>query len=714
MALYTYEINSDWLFTEDPDLPGLWYAIKHVKFEDDTTYHTQTNYYRVSIFKQYGKTLYSTVRDLNGTGTNSSTDIAIPYDFDRWNLRTSWHLPNLSGDTIYVEGLGDVNCAAGYNSFYYVEFGGTTLPKQSAPEGFTGFTNAIYFLHDAEVIAKCNSTLTGAGQLGIEVHTMYRHAKDKTQVITSGSYFVNEGLYSSGSENERIDAYYPLVKNGTYSGNARIIYAPYKCNRGPTAVSSSVNLTTGEVKITFSVKPLSANGFKVWVGSQISDLNVTYPYRYSPWLEDGREVPAEFFEGSSSTFSFTLTEAERFTLFELADEFGLLDTSTGHIQMKIIWYVYTGFYPPEDVTDVEFTYVAERASSNYVNLVGRIPNVEGEVYDVNEKTLALTGDKDTLVRYHSTAHFDIRGEALDAATLQELSVSNAGGIIAGESGEFNNVESNIFYLNAIDSRGNTNRVEVVKGWIEYVKLTANIKSNEVSADGFASITISGNYYGGSFGAQDNSLTLSVRYKTGDGEYGDWVSITPTIGGSNTYEHTINLEGLDYMETYTFQAKAVDKLEEILSAEKVFTTIPVFDWGHDDFNFNVPVTIQGKRMGENTILWNGSSAMIATDRAELSEPISAQMNGIVLVFSAASGDVSWNMQYVPKVMVNLLNGGGMAFMMAPNAAMGKFGAKYLYISDDVIEGDVSNETAGTGASAIKFTNADFVLRYVIGV
>jgi hypothetical protein len=169
-----------------------------------------------------------------------------------------------------------------------------------------------------------------------------------------------------------------------------------------------------------------------------------------------------------------------------------------------------------------------------------------------------------------------------------------------------------------------------------------------------------------------------------------------------------------METYTFQAKAVDRLEEILSAEKVVSTIPVFDWGHDDFNFNVPVTIQGKRMGENTILWNGNSKMIATDRAELSEPISAQMNGIVLVFSAASGDVSWNMQYVPKVMVNLLNGGGMAFMMAPNAAMGKFGAKYLYISDDVIEGDVSNETAGTGASAIKFTNADFVLRYVIGV
>jgi hypothetical protein len=703
MALYTYEINSDWTYVEDKGLPGLWYGYKHVKFEEDTTLHTQTNYYRFSVFMKTGD-IYAQYKDAN---YNTKTRVAIPSTIKSYRLQTYWHLPNALNGTINVEGLGDIPTSSS-GSFYPYWLEGNSLTAQNAPEGFTNYTKVRYLLNDVEVVAKCSNTY-GAGQFGFQIDGGEASTSSNT-TDTANTYlsqFLTSGYTSSGTQ----EWYVNFVRSsGAIVGSVDYIYLPYQTNRRPMSISSSINLTTGEVKISFSSFPVAATGFKSWIGSVIRDYN---DYNKTiGWLDDGREIPAEYFEGSSTTpFSFTLTEAERAKLFELADEYGELDESTGQIRMRISWFAYTEFY---DADGESVIYVTENQTANYITLVGRPPLVEGEVYDVNEKTLALTGDKDTLIRFHSTAHFDIRGEALDAAVLQELSVSNAGGIIAGDSGEFNNVESNIFYLNAIDNRGNTSRVEVVKGWIEYVKLTANIKSNEISADGFASITISGNYYGGSFGAQDNALTLSVRYKTGDGEYGDWVSITPTIGGSNTYEHTINLEGLDYMETYTFQAKAVDKLEEILSAEKVFTTIPVFDWGHDDFNFNVPVTIQGKRMGENTILWNGSSAMIATDRAELSEPISAQMNGIVLVFSAASGDVSWNMQYVPKVMVNLLNGGGMAFMMAPNAAMGKFGAKYLYISDDVIEGDVSNETAGTGASAIKFTNADFVLRYVIGV
>lgn len=702
MALYTYEINSDWTYVEDKGLPGLWYGYKHVKFEEDTTYHTQTNYYRFSVFMKTGD-IYAQYKDAS---YNTKTRVSIPATVKSYRLKTYWYLPNAVNSTIQVEGLGSVPVSRGSSySPYWLE--GGSLTAQNAPEGFTQYSKVRYLLNDVEVIANCSDTY-GAGQLGFQIESKEASTGSNTtdEPNVNQSQFLTT-LYTGGGY---VDTYYSFIRtSGSIVGTVGYLYLPYKKNARPTGVSSFINLTTGEVKISFNGFPVAANRFKTWVGSQIYNMNThTNP---AGWLDDGRDVPAEYFEGSGATpFSFTLTEAERARLFELADEYGELDRSTGQISMRINWYVYTEFYGPKD----ESMYIAENQAANYITLVGRPPLVEGEVYDVNAKTLALTGDKDTLIRYHSTAHFDIRGEALDAATLQELSVSNTGGIIAGDSGEFTKVESNIFYLNAIDNRGNTSRVEVVKGWIEYVKLTANIKSNEVSADGFASITISGNYYGGSFGAQNNSLTLSVRYKTGSGEYGDWVSIAPTIGSSNTYEHTINLEGLDYMETYTFQAKAVDKLEEVLSAEKVFTTIPVFDWGHDDFSFNVPVSIQGKRMGENTILWNGNSTMIATDRAELSEPISAQMNGIVLVFSAASGDVSWNMQYVPKVMVNLLNGGGMAFMLAPNAAMGKFGAKYLYISDDVIEGDVSNAQSGTGASAIKFTNADFVLRYVIGV
>ena len=57
----------------------------------------------------------------------------------------------------------------------------------------------------------------------------------------------------------------------------------------------------------------------------------------------------------------------------------------------------------------------------------------------------------------------------------------------------------------------------------------------------------------------------------------------------TSEDSVNLTGLNYQSIYTFQAKAVDKVVTIETTEKRVKTTPVFDWGEDDFEFNVPVT-----------------------------------------------------------------------------------------------------------------------------
>ena len=53
-----------------------------------------------------------------------------------------------------------------------------------------------------------------------------------------------------------------------------------------------------------------------------------------------------------------------------------------------------------------------------------------------------------------------------------------------------------------------------------------------------------------------------------------------------------MTGLDYQTTYTFQARIVDSIETVTTNEISVKAAPVFDWGQDDFNFNVPVTIQG--------------------------------------------------------------------------------------------------------------------------
>lgn len=110
-------------------------------------------------------------------------------------------------------------------------------------------------------------------------------------------------------------------------------------------------------------------------------------------------------------------------------------------------------------------------------------------------------------------------------------------------------------------------------------------------------------------------------------------------------------------------------------------------------------------------------MNASQTLYLEETISNQQNGIILVWSFYNSGVKdwgWNFTVVPKTFVTDNTGGsGMSTFMAENSALGNVGAKYIYVRDDRIIGNDTNGKAGTGASAIKYNNNRFVLRWVYG-
>lgn len=123
-------------------------------------------------------------------------------------------------------------------------------------------------------------------------------------------------------------------------------------------------------------------------------------------------------------------------------------------------------------------------------------------------------------------------------------------------------------------------------------------------------------------------------------------------------------------------------------------------------------------GSNTrLLFTGSLLMSASDTATLQEKVSAQPNGIVLVFGRyASGTAQtymYNHAFVHKDFVKLHAGGGSNFFMTAGALFAVVGSKYLYIYDDRITGNADNTKTGT-ANGITYNNAGFDLRYVIGV
>ncbi len=140
---------------------------------------------------------------------------------------------------------------------------------------------------------------------------------------------------------------------------------------------------------------------------------------------------------------------------------------------------------------------------------------------------------------------------------------------------------------------------------------------------------------------------------------------------------------------------------------------------------IPTTLSkdasSKVYHEQKVLWGVdiTSGMYMTSghTATLTEKVSEQPSGIVLVFCYYNGpsDTNWGWitRFVPKIMVELEPGGGHTFELT-NGKFGSVGTKYLYINDDSIVGHADNNIAGTGGTGITYDNKKFVLRYVLGV
>ena len=117
-----------------------------------------------------------------------------------------------------------------------------------------------------------------------------------------------------------------------------------------------------------------------------------------------------------------------------------------------------------------------------------------------------------------------------------------------------------------------------------------------------------------------------------------------------------------------------------------------------------------------ILWSGSWLMTSAHTAKLSQPISEQKNGIILVFSQFTDSVADNSSFHHRVIHKdwvAMHPGHAECIQLSTSDLNIFATKYLYIHDDKIVGHDNNSKSGTGASGITYSNSSFILRYVIG-
>lgn len=230
------------------------------------------------------------------------------------------------------------------------------------------------------------------------------------------------------------------------------------------------------------------------------------------------------------------------------------------------------------------------------------PGISATVVDVNDTTKALTGDENKLIKYYSKVRFSLTSSPKNSATTTTRSVVYNGRTFTGGSGNswtdlFSEVVSGSYKFSVTDSRGFTNSKTINKTFIEYVKLTCYMSTTNPTASGECTIKINGNYFNGSFGSTNN--TLSVQYKINDGE---WTNATVTLSG-NTYKATANITGMDYTRAYSFYARAIDKLATVETPVKYVKAKPIFDWGSDDFHFHVGVVSnESFRIGSDRYLY----------------------------------------------------------------------------------------------------------------
>jgi hypothetical protein len=275
---------------------------------------------------------------------------------------------------------------------------------------------------------------------------------------------------------------------------------------------------------------------------------------------------------TGSSYTFSLTDAER-ELLRNATTTANSRTVVFSLATKIggTWY-YSKLY-------------------RTLSIINAQPTISPVVRDGNDSTLALTGSGSTMIKGYSDAIYSISPQAYKGAMITGQKIVCGSKSSTAASGTLSGVDSGSFVFSATDSRGNTVTQTLNKTLISYIKLTCNLAAKAPTTDGKAELTISGNYFNGSFGTASNSLIVEYRIKVNDGEFGSWQTATATPNG-NKYTAAVNLSGLEYRNTYTFQAMAKDALEIIYSAAQTVRTLPVFDWGFNDFNFNVPVSFEG--------------------------------------------------------------------------------------------------------------------------
>ena len=266
------------------------------------------------------------------------------------------------------------------------------------------------------------------------------------------------------------------------------------------------------------------------------------------------------------------------------------------------------------------------------------PLVGGSVRDINEVTLALTGDARKMVRFFSRAYCEMtpyaqKGASVVKKQIQGITVEENSLTVEEFAGETVRFE-------VTDSRGFTAEHTQQVEQIPYIRLSCDAQAErDDPVSGNATLYIFGDCYAGSFGAVDNEVTVSYSI---DG--GPPVAVQPSVTEDQRYYASASLTGMDYTRVYSIRVWVSDKLTKTEKQVTLKKGVPVFDWGEGDFAFHVPVQM------DSSLNLNGTLTLGGKTLLDMFYPVGAVFTGTVISDPAALFGGSWEQLQTNEEMI----------------------------------------------------------------
>lgn len=460
----------------------------------------------------------------------------------------------------------------------------------------------------ATVSTKCNGTYGSHYTLYLEYSLNSQDYKNNCSNITVSMYGKSDSTSYKAYNTSAVNPVSLSVEGSTkVSKNISMDFRNKKTVSMASWTGNVYHNSRGELSVdlagSFSIKGVSSLR-----GGSISRSWTlpTIPRESSVTCTDGNigsSVTVNINRASSS-FSHTIT-------YNFQGLTGTIATKTGNT--SIGWTLPTSFFAKipnsksasgtiKCETYDGSTYIGSSTCRFNAFVSNSEPTISATVEDVNATTIALTGNKNKLIKYFSNAQVDIIATAKNSATISSRQVVCGGKTGTSASNTLNGVESGTFDISCTDSRGFTANTTVTKTLVEYVKLafTDLTLARPTTTSNTVNMSLKGNYFNTSFGSVANTLALKYRYRVSDGTWNGYTTLTPTKSG-NTYSLNKSLGDIyDFNNSYEFEFVATDKLMTITNTVIVSRGIPIIDIGKDDIVINSYINFMEQTMMKNDI------------------------------------------------------------------------------------------------------------------